>query len=181
MSFSYAKTLRGNSAPVLKTVIIDNDDDIAIGDMVKVFNAGNAEKLSAGVAIFGVVHSVVDKYGNSLTPQLTTKATQGSATIASGVVTVASDNETVDKISVQVDVSQESIYSGDVTGTIGTTNSSEKVGAAFNVDSESTIDETSSVRNGQAQLYGWGTDPADSTRLLVSILESELSAGAAYS
>ncbi len=181
MAFSYKKSLRGNSTPVLQTVIIDNSDDIEVGDMVKCYNAGNAEKATAGVPIFGVVHAIVDKYGNAIEPEKQSKAVMGSATEASGVVTVASDNETVDKISVVVDTSVDSIYSGTVDGTIGTTNSSEKLGAYMNLTDENSIAENSAVRNGQAQLYGWGTDPDDSTKLLVSIVESELHAGMAFS
>jgi len=177
MGFYYKKGLRGNASPVLKSVIIDNSDDIAIGDMVKVYNAGNAEKATAGVAIFGVVHSIVDKYGLGIKPELTTKATTGTATVASGrtgAVTVASDNETVDEIAVMVDCSPFTIYSGDVTGTINTTNTSAKQGAYIDIADEANINETTAIRSGVAQLYGWGTDPDDSGNLLVSICESEL-------
>lgn len=183
MAFKYATGLRGNAGPVLREVVIDNSDDIQIGDAVKVYNAGNAEKATAARPIFGIVHQVVDKFGLGLAPEKVTKATQGSATInaAGDTVTVASDNETVDLIAAVCDVSQETIYSGAQDGTVGTTNSSDKVGASIDIIDESQLDESSAVRTGQAQMYGWGTDPNDTTRILCSILESELKAGGSYS
>ena len=182
--FKYKRGLRSNSSPVLVEVIIDNDDAISVGDMVKCYNAGNAEAATAAVPIFGVVHAIVDKYGIGIKPEKATMATVGDATVATGLdgaVTVADDNETVDLIKAVVDISRESIYSGDVTGTIGTTNSSEKLGASINLADKENIDETTATRSGQAQLYGWGTDPDDTGNLLVSIMESERYGGAAYS
>ncbi len=181
MSFSYKKSLRGNSAPVLVSVIIDNSDDIEVGDMVKCYNAGNAEKATAGMPIFGVVHAIVDKYGNSIAPEKQSKAVMGSATESSGVITVASNNETVDKIAVLCDVSVDSIYSATVDGTINTTNSSAKLGAYMDLTDENSVNETTATRSGVANLYGWGTDPENSSNLLVSICESELHAGMAFS
>ncbi len=178
MGFFYKRGLRGNASPVMKHVIIDNDDDIQVGDAVKVYNAGDAEKATAGVSIFGFVHAIVDKYGNGIKPELVTKATVGSASVASGrtgAVTVASDNESVDKIKVVVDVSPFTIYSGDVTGTVDTTITvTDKVGGYFDIVDEANIDETTGTRGGVAQLYSWGTDPEDSGNILVSICESEL-------
>lgn len=170
MAFKYHKSLQGAGAPALVRVIIDNSDTITLGDMVRVYNAGDAEVAAAGKPIFGVVHAVVNKAGQRPTPDSGTTDTW----------TVAADNETVAQLAVLVDPSPLSIYSGAQDGTVGTTNSSQKPGAAFDLADEATISETSAVRTGQAQLYGHGVDPNASTRILVSILESEMRAGGAY-
>lgn len=180
MAFKLKRGLLGNSSPVLRKVIIDNSDDIAIGDAVKVYNAGDAEKLTAGKPIFGIVHAIVDQYGRSILPQQHTQAEVGDWTVASEVITVGSDNETDDKVAVICDVSLDTIYSGDVTGTIGTTVSSNKPGASIDVDDEDSLDETSATRTGSAQFFSWGTDPDDSGNLLVSIKESERTGTLSY-
>ncbi len=180
MSFQYKESISANQSPVLRTVIIDNDDDIEVGDAIKVYNAGNAEKSTSATPIFGIVHAIVDKNGLSLVPELTTKAATGSSSTSSGVVTVASDNETVDLISVVVDCSERSIYSGTVDGTIGITATSAKQGPSFDLTDENSIDESSASRSAQGQLYSWGTDPENTSNLLVSIMESERLAGAGY-
>lgn len=160
---------------ILRTVIIDNSDTVAIGDAVKLRN-GNVEVSAADGAFSGVVVGLVDKEGKSVFGSL---ATLGSATVsgnpASGSVVAYSDNETVDKIAAQIEMSPYVVYSADVTGTIGTTNSSEKIGGWVDMDDEDSVDETTFNRtiSTGGQLNGWGTDPDDSTRLLVSIHEHE--------
>lgn len=170
MSFKFKRSLAGNAAPVLERVIIDNSDVITVGDMVKCFAAGNAEAAVAARPIFGVVHDIQTKDGRAPTFDAGTSAT----------VTVAADNETVDLIAVLCDPDMKSIYSGTQDGTVGTTNSSEKIGATFDLVSASSIDESTALRNAQGQLYGWGVDPDSSTRILVSIMESERVPGGVY-
>lgn len=157
--------------PVLWRVIIDNSDTIQLGDMVKTYNAGNAEVATAARPIGGVVHDVMTKDCVRPTPDSGTQDT----------FTVASDNETVAQIAALIDFDTDSIYSGDVDGTLGTTNSSDKIGASFDITDENSVAETSALRNAQGQLFGWGADPDDTTRVLVSIMESETRAGGVYS
>lgn len=163
MAFKFKKSLSGNSAPVLVRVIIDNSDVIQLGDAVKVYNAGNAEVAATGNPLAGFVHAVVDKNGLQPAPDSGTTDTW----------TVEADNETDKELAVLIDLSLDSIYSGDVDGTIGTTGTSNKMGCSLDLTDENSIAETSATRIISAQLYGWGTDPDDSGNLLVSIKESE--------
>lgn len=171
MAFKFHKSLKGAGMPPLLRVIIDNSDTITEGDAVKSYNAGNVEVATAARPILGFVHTVVSKTGLRPAPDSGTDDTW----------TVESDNETDKQLAALVDSDQDSIYSGAQDGTVGTTSDSEKIGISIDLVSESSLNETSAVRNGQGQLFGHGADPADSTRILVSIMESEKRAGASYS
>jgi len=177
MAFAYKTNLLGNSHPVLRKVIANNSIAVQPGDAVDCYNAGFARLATAGNAIFGIVHAVVDRYGRGVLPEEDSRVEAGDWTVASGVVTVGSDNTTDDQIALLCDVSQYSIYSADVTGTIGTTNNSDKVGANIDVTDEDDLAETSAVRTISGQFYGWGTDPDDSGNILCSIRESEIFGG----
>lgn len=170
MAFKFKKSLSGNSASVLVRVIIDNSDVVQLGDAVKVYNAGNAEIATAGAPLAGFVHAVVDANGLQPTPDTGTTDTW----------TAAATNETVAQWAVLIDMSLDSIYSGDVDGTIGTTVTSNKMGISVDLTDENSIAETSATRTATAQLYGWGTDPDDSGNLLVSIKESERTGALTY-
>jgi len=175
MSFKIKEVL-GNSK--LMTHIIDNSDTIQVGDAVKLRN-GNLEVAAGGEAIHGIVVDIVDKNGNSVFGSLAvvgSAAVTGTPAMGSGQVVVASDNETVDLIAAKVETSKDVVFSGDVDGTIGTTTVSNKAGGWFDLTDENSISETSHTRTitTGGQLKGLGTDPDDSTRLLVSINESEM-------
>ena len=170
MAFIFHKSLKGSSMPPLVRVIIDNSDVISLGDAVRCYNAGNVEVAAAAKAIFGFVHDVQDKNGLTPTPDAGTLDTW----------TVAADNETVDLKAALIDVDQDSVYSAPLDAAIGTTNTSSKIGVSFDIANEYSVGESTALRSGQGQLYGWGADPNDSTRVLVSILESERRAGGVY-
>lgn len=170
MGFEFKRSLRGNASPVLVRVVIDNSDTITLGDLVRTYNAGNAEVAVAARPLGGVVHDVQDSNGARPTPDAGTTDT----------FTVAADNETVAQIAVLIDMDEKSIYSGASDATPGTTNSSDKIGASFDIASEAEIDESTASRAAQGQLYGWGSDPDDSSRILVSIMESERLPGGTY-
>lgn len=169
--FTYVKSLTGVGAPPLTRVIIDNSDTVQIGDLVKTYNAGNAEVATAARPLAGFVNTITTSGGLSASYDTGTADT----------FTAASDNETVAQVAVLIDMSIDSIYSGAVDGTIGTTNASGKIGASFDITDENSIAESTALRNAQGQLYGWGTDPNNSARILVSIMESERLAGGSYS
>jgi len=166
--------------PMIQRVILDNDERVYIGDPVKKLASGHAEQAAAAGSIFGHVLDIVDKNNNSMfgsTPSYTGAVTI-SGSPSSGYVTVATDNETVDKIAALVDVSPFTIYSAPITGTMNTTDTSSAGGGWVDIAVSTyviTIDETTHTRtitNG-GQYYNWGVDPDDSTRMLVSISESE--------
>lgn len=162
----------------LRRVIIDPSDTISVGEAVFRRTAGYLLVGTAGTALFGIVVDIQDKNGNSVFGSL---ANLGSATVTgsadSGSVTVAATNDTVDQIAALVDVSKDTLYSVSVTGTIGTTNTSDIGGGWMDLATGAlTVDETTHTRtitNG-GTFYNWGKDPDDSTRLIVSIVESEV-------
>jgi len=173
-------SLKRKHAPLgdvmVKHVVIDNSDTIQMGDAVNLRN-GNVEVGTADGALGGVVIGLVDKNGNSVFSSL---AVLGDGTVSgsedSGSTTVASDNETVDLITAIVDTSPFSIYSGSVTGTMNTTNASNKLGGWVDMVDEQDIEETTHTRTvtTEGQLYNHGVDPDDSSRMLVSIHEHEI-------
>ena len=80
-----------------------------------------------------------------------------------------------------VDTNQNSKYSAQVNGTLGTTASSNLPGCYIDVDSDNTtytrLLESTAVRSGfKGNFYSHGLDPNDSTRLIVSIHNSEKTA-----
>lgn len=160
---------------IIRDFIIDNSDTVQIGDAVKLRN-GDLEVSAADGSFSGVVIDLVDKNGNSIFGSI---ANVGSATVSgqpgSGSVAVASDNETVDLIRARIDMSPFTIYSATVTGTMNTTNASNKPGGWVDMDDEDSVDETTHNRTigTGGQLKNWGVDPDDSTRMLVSINEHE--------
>ncbi|MDP1729386.1 MAG: hypothetical protein Q8L27_04240 [archaeon] len=163
---------------IIETTIIDNSDTIYMGQPVKTRN-GNIEIIAAGDAMSGVVVDIVDKNGNSIFGSL---AVKGLATVSgspdSGYVTVGATNETVDLIAAKIDMSPFTIYSASVTGTMNTTNASNKKGGWVDgvvASSQVSINETTNTLTvGTAgQFKNWGVDPDDSSRMLVSIAESE--------
>lgn len=170
MAFKYVRTGNGVTHPSTVPVLIKNSATIQIGDMVRSYVAGVAEVSIAAKPILGVVVGVVDSMGLPVDPDSGTLDTY----------TVASDNQTVGLKKAIVMTSKDAIFSGDVDGTIGTTNTSNLRGCTFDLTDENSIAETSALRNSTGQLYGHGTDPEDSTRLLVSIMESELDGTIAY-
>lgn|SRR3990167_541821 len=176
MAFNFVKSLGGNQSPVLIEVIVANSVAIAIGDLIKTYTAstgGFALLATEGAPALGFVHAITDQYGRAIRPMQHSRAEAGDWTVAADVVTVGSDNQTDDKVKVLVDVSLDSIYSAAVTGTIGTNVISGNIGASLDFDDEDSVDETTATRSGSAGCFVWGTDPADSTRLLVSLKESE--------
>ena len=176
MAYRYKKSLLANSGPCLVRFTLFNSMTITLGDLISVATNGTAVLMaSASTSIAGVVHDIVDKNGNSIFGSIAVKT---NATVSGqDTVVTASDNTTVDLVAVLVDVSKLSIYSAEVTGTVGTTTNSNLPGGW--IDSATTGDkvtETSHTRTVATggHLKGWGTDPDASTRLLVSICESEV-------
>lgn len=161
--------------PQIVEYIIANSEVITMEDMVLAKTNGFALRLTAGAAVVGVVVGIIDARGNDVFSPI---ATLGTATVNSSTrtVTVAADNQTVDQIKVQVNTSKEAIYSATVTGTMNTTSASNTQGGWVNADDEDSVDETTHTRTITAQrhLKGWGFDPNNTARMLVSIRDSEV-------
>ncbi len=174
--------LRGGDSPVMRTEIIDNSDALRAGDAVTHLNGDLEAANTAGDAIFGIVIEIVDAAGLVLSSfgitEPATLATLGGGSLTDATpdtITVASDNETVDKAACKIDLSMESIFTADQNGTMNTTLSSDKGGGWVDLTDQRTVDESSYTRTigTGGQFYNWGVDPQDTENMLVSIHESE--------
>lgn len=176
MALKYKRTI-GGVGRKLEKILLGSSLTFSVGDVVETFTTGVALRGAAAALVLGVIDSICDKDG------LPFKSTNPVAGTASGTdtrsVTTGASNTTYYAM---VDVSNDSIFSADVTGTIGTTNSSNLRGGLIDIDSagskfgyvlESTLTRTKGV---EANFYNLGTDPSDSTRLLVSIALHETNA-----
>lgn len=178
--------LRGNSSPIIRTVVIDNSDVLRPFDAVQTRN-GNLEAAVAGQAIFGIIIEIVDKNDLALSPERASLAQPGGATIGTQVppaVTVLSTNETVDLVAAKVDMSRDSLFSADANANPGTTSGSDKIGGWVDLSDQRTIGEstfTATITTGRT-FCDWGVDLLDATNMIVSIHESEIfSSGLAVS
>lgn len=162
----------------LELVNLANSQTVEVGDVIQTYSAGKGTLASAATPVFGVVMAIVDSKGYPLPAPAVVAGT------ASGSDVLSQATGTGGTYYALVDFSTETIYSADVTGTLGTTASSTLRGCWIDVDSAGTeygkVLETTANRTahgatgGMSNFYSWGRDPDDSTRLLVSIANSEL-------
>lgn len=152
-----------------------------LGDVVKTYTNGVADLGVAALPVLGVIDAFADSRGNIL------PATAVAAGTASGnnltTVTTASPNPTYYAF---VILGKDVLYSAAVSGTLGTTNTSNLRGCWIDVNSAGTeygqVLETTASRvatsatGAGANFYSHGLDPNDSTRLLVSIANYEMDA-----
>lgn len=161
----------------LEKILLGSSLAFAVGDAVETLTTGVALRAVAAKHVLGVIDSICDKNG------LPFKSTNPVAGTASGTdtrsITTGAANATYYAM---VDISQDTVYSAAVNGTMNTTNNSNLRGIMIDIDSagssfgrvlESTATRTQGV---EANFYGHGVDPDDSTRILVSIALSELQA-----
>ena len=176
MSSRFVKTTKGGRGPnlILKKLVASTN--YIVGEVMKGYDQDTNEVL-AGVAatpILGWLVGIVDKYGNAFPVTTVTAGT------ASSTVTTTVDTGTTITYYGLVDVSPSSVYSMTVSGTLGTTNESDYAGARIDIDSANTTEnqllETTATRTigTPANMYSHGKDPADATRLLVSLAMSEI-------
>jgi len=176
MALKYKHTI-GGVGRKLEKVLLGSSLEFNVGDAVETLTTGVALRAAAAKHVLGVIASICDKDG------LPFKSTNPVAGTASGTdtrtVTTGAANTTYYAM---VDVSKDSIYSADVTGTVGITNDSELRGCTIDIDSagslfgkvlESTATRTKGV---EANFYCHGVDPDDSGNILVSIALSEFQA-----
>lgn len=164
----------------LVRVVIANSTKVGIGYPVSVRGGiTNVPTAARGGGIGGVVVALEDGAGNSVFGSL---ASLGGATKTgtpdSGSVTTGAANNGTDNITAVIDCSKTTIFSAQVTGTMGTTASSNTLGGWIDLDAannDGRVDETTHTRTiaTGGQLKTWGVDPTDSTRMLVSINCSE--------
>ena len=152
--------------PVLVDRIITNSVVVAISDSVKTAS-GFAALGTAGARVLGHVVSVVGQDG--LNPKI-----DGSFRANPGdTFTAASDNQTVDKVKVVVDVAQDGLYSAELDAAAGTTTGSNLAGYNFDLAGEDSLDESTAAQT-TAQYYSHGLDRNNTAQVVVNILESEV-------
>jgi len=181
MALNYKYT-RNGAQRNLVSVLLFNSITVAVGDAVETFTNGSATNGGAAAPLKGIVHAIVDAE-NTVKPSL--PEVKGSNTAGSQnpsnteSVTTAADNTTTQKFWALVDTSRDSVYSAEVNGTIDTTANSGDLGARIDIDSANTdfgrVLETTATRTvaTTANFYSHGVDPEDSTRLVVSLAQSE--------
>ena len=172
----YKRTI-GGVGRKLEQVLLGSSLAFAVGDLVETMTTGVALRGEAGKPVLGVIASICDANG------LPFKSSNPVAGTASGTdtrsVTTGAANATYYAM---VDVSNTSVYSADVTGTVGVTVDSELRGCRMDIDSSGSefgkLLETTGTRTEgtEANFYCHGVDPADSGNICVSIALSELNA-----
>ena len=178
MAFKHYGTLLPNAGTMLLSgdgddglsgeTLGNNSEVLQIGDAVTSDANGNIILATAGSVILGILIGV-GKNGIAAEPDANTL----------DIFTMASDNETVAKEYAIIDISWWTLWSASQNGTAGTTANSNKRGAVIDLTNENQLNETSATRTrtGGGQFTTWGADPTDTTRLIVSINESEIFAG----
>ena len=169
MAFKHEGTLTPFGAPV-KVALIGTDSQVFTElDSIKTI-LGFATVNTAGVNVYGHVIAIRTKEGVGL--ETTGAAGAASGTFV-GTYTVASTNESTEKVKVELDVSKNSLYSAEVDATIGTTTGSDLIGYFIDLTDEDTLDENTAATTA-AQYATHGISVTNSANALVSIYESNL-------
>lgn len=147
-------SLISNGAPVLRKAVIANS-------VVAV--AGNAYKLSSGFAALGTAATLVFGHADAIqTLRGIGQITPGTAGAQPGSYlgswTAASNNQTVDQVSIIADISKFTLYSGTLNATINTTTGSGLAGYFINLADSTQLGESSTLTT-TLQYVLWGQDP----------------------
>ena len=176
MALKYKRTI-GGVGRKLEKILLGSSLAFAVGDVVETMSTGVALRGEAGKPVLGVIDSICDKDG------LPFKSTNPVAGTASGTDTRSkTTGATNTTYYAMVDIGRDSVYSADVTGTVGTTVDSELRGCRMDIDSAGSefgklLETTGTHTEGtEANFYCHGVDPDDSGNILVSIALSELNA-----
>lgn len=169
--FNYLRSRNGSTRNLTDPILIKTGVTVSVGEVVEVYTSGTVENGLAAKPLKGLVVDILDSKGYPF------KKLQPSAGTAysSDTITVTGDGTQY----VILDTSLNSMYSVDVSGTLGTTANSDKLGGRIDVDSANTeygqVLETTFTRTvaTTANFYSHGVDPKDSTRLIVSLANSE--------
>lgn len=169
MAFFKAGSLSPYGAPILRRAIITNSVVTDVMDSVRLAS-GFAALGTTGSLVFGHVMSHSSQNGVGL---LTTGV--AGAEIGSYVAsfTAAANNQTVGRVTVDVDIAKETLYSADLDAAIGTTAASAQNGSKIDIVNEITLDESTAAA-AAAQYNMWGADAEAPTRAIVNIYESQV-------
>lgn len=176
MAFKLSGTLAPWGGPLLRSEVITSS--ITVVELDAVMHAGGGAPsnngylllATAGSAVLGHVKAIVTNGGVGLTTDGTAGAAQGSF---AGSFATSATNTAVAQVRAQVDISQFTLYSAEVSAAVGTTAGSNRAGKYFDLTDENTINEAS-VIDTTAQYHSFGLDPEDSARIVVNIFESSV-------
>lgn len=168
MAFNKTGTLSPYGAPVKISRTVANSVTITEMDSVKLAS-GFIALGTAGALVFGHVIAIGTSKGVGLNTTGAAGAEMGSFV---GTFTTASDNQTVAMVKAEVDISKFTLYSAELSATIGTTTGSNLSGYRMDLSDEDTLDESTAATT-SAQYATWGVDPSNSARAIVNIYESQ--------
>lgn len=171
MAFTLHGSLVPYGGPILYKVILANSVAMVVMDSVKI-DSGNGNGFlalgTAGKSVFGHVRGITSRLDVGVSTDGTAGAELGSFL---GAFTAASDNETVAAVRGECDISQMTLYSAEMSATLGTTTGSDQIGYKADLTDEDTLDESSTLAT-TLQYNLWGADVVDSTRVICNIFES---------
>lgn len=156
-----------SAAPIKRVYTLGNSITVTELDSLKL-SSGFAVLGTAGASVLGHVTAIRTLKGVGVE---TTGAAGAETGSFAGTFTTASDNQTVAKVSAEVDISKETLYSAEVDATIGSTTGSNLPGYFMDLIDEDTLDESDAATTA-GQYATHGVDPDDSTKALVTIFES---------
>lgn len=169
MSFKSKGSLNPHGAPILRREIITNSVVVKEMDSVRLAS-GFVALGTTGSLVFGHVTAISTNKGVGLNTSGATGAQMGSYVDR---FTAASNNQTVGKVKVEVDISKSTLYSVDPDAAIGTTTGSNLSGFKTDITNETTTDESTATAS-TAQYNIWGVDPENSANQIVNIFESQV-------
>lgn len=167
MAFSPIGSLVPYGGPVLRSEILANSITVTVQDSLK-WVSGFATLGTAGVSVLGHVNGIRTNLGVGMQSTGAAGAAFGSFV---GTFLTASDNQTVAKNRAEIDISQHTLYSAEVSAAIGTTTGSNLAGYSMDLSDANTLDESTAVTT-TAQYRTWGVDPRNTAQAMVTILES---------
>jgi hypothetical protein len=175
MALEFKSTIGGVGRKLSKPLLCADSQTLSVGDSVKTdTTSGELIYGAAALPTLGIITAFTDKDGMPI------KLANPVAGTASGVDVRTVATGTAGTTYAIVDMSNQTVYSAECNGTIGTTVNSEVIGARADIDSANTdygrILETTCTRTlgTPATFFCHGADPNDSTRMLVTIAISEL-------
>lgn len=174
-AFRQAGTLQPYGGPVLLSRIISNS--VVMTNMASV-------KLVSGFIALGTTGALVFGHSNEVSTQkgvgVNTDGTAGSVLGSYlGTYTAASNNQTVSMVKAVCDVSKHTLYSASADNTLGVTTGSNLPGYNMDIADSTQLSESSALANTTpgttaGSYTSHGLDPADSTRVIVNIYESQV-------
>lgn len=169
MAFTQAGTLDPHGGPVLVRKTIANSTTVTRNDALQI-SSGFIALGAAASDVFGHANDISTKGGVGVVTDGSAGADLGSY---NGTFTTASDNQTVDEVKAEVDISKNTLYSAELDAAAGTTTGSDLAGYYMNLADEESLDESTALATG-GQYHSFGLDPQDNSRVIVNIFESHI-------